>query len=122
MNTYYETCAIPKPKKTKKKILYNGYKDKPDRRCRFCGAPYAERHEIFSGANRQICIKERFQIDVCPQHHRELQDNITPWAQEQNARLRKACQKLWEEKKIKEGYPEDRVREMWIGYIGRNYL
>jgi len=50
---YYETCAVPKPKNNKKKKLYNGYKDKPIRFCAETGAPYAERHEIFGGANRQ---------------------------------------------------------------------
>ena len=55
---YYETCAIPKPGNKKKKILYNGYKNKAERVCFFCKTPNAERHEVFPGNNRQISIRE----------------------------------------------------------------
>jgi len=120
---YYEACAIPKPKDRKKKLLYNGYKDKKDRVCAYCKTPFAERHEIFSGsANRQISIREKFQIDVCPAHHKELQDNITDWAQSENRKLKKACQYKWEKKLIDAGTEPKSAREAWMILIGRNYL
>ena len=120
---YYETCAIPKPKTKKKKLLYNGYKEKGERYCAYCGAPYAERHEIFPGTgNRQISIREKFQIDVCPSHHKELQDNITDWAQSENRKLKKACQYKWENKLIDAGTEPKSAREAWMMLIGRNYL
>lgn len=43
---YYESCAFPKPKTKKKKLLENGYKNKQDRICEITGMPGAERHEI----------------------------------------------------------------------------
>lgn len=120
---YYETCAIPKPKSKKKKLLCNGYKNKAERFCRYCKKPFAERHEIFPGsANRQISIREKFQIDVCPEHHRELQDNITDWAQKENRKLKKACQYIWEKKLIDAGTAPTSAREAWMMLIGRNYL
>ena len=120
---YYDTCAFPKPKEKKKKLLCNGYKKKAERFCRYCKTPFAERHEIFSGsANRQISIREGFQIDVCNSHHRELQENITDWAQKENRKLKKACQLKWEKKLIDAGTDPKSVREAWMLLIGRNYL
>ena len=120
--SYYDTCAFPKPKSKKKKLLCNGYKDKPNRVCIFCKAPYAQRHEVFSGKNRQISIREGFQIDLCPEHHREIQDNITPWAQSMNKKLRAAFQTKWENKLIKAGTNPEQAREQWLLMIGRSYL
>lgn len=121
--SYYDTCAFPKPKDKKKKLLYNGYKTKAERVCAYCNMPHAERHEIFPGsANRQISIREKFQIDVCPQHHKELQDNITEWGQRENKKLKKACQYKWEKKLIDAGTAPERTREAWIQMIGRSYL
>lgn len=36
---YYESCAFPKPKTKKKKLLENGYKNKQDRICEITGMP-----------------------------------------------------------------------------------
>ena len=123
MNNYYDTCAFPKPRATKKKLLCNGYKDKPNRYCMYCGTAYAERHEVFPGSgNRQISIREGFQVDVCSAHHAELQNNITKWAQEENLRLRQMFQSEWENKLIDDGCSEDQARYAWIQMIGRSYL
>lgn len=47
LEDYYQSCPFPKPAPAKKKtLLYNGYKDKLERRCYYTGRPGAERHEI----------------------------------------------------------------------------
>lgn len=119
---YYRDCAFPKPQDKKKKKKMNGYKDKANRICAYTGRPYAERHEIFCGRNRQISIDEGFQIDVCPEIHKELQENITEWAQAENLRLRQKCQSEYEGALIDTGIAPDEAREDWIRLIGRSYL
>lgn len=120
--SYYDTCAFPKPRNKKKKKKVNGYKDKADRICAYTGRPFAERHEIFCGRNRQISIDNGFQIDVCPEIHAELQANITEWAQAENLRLRQKCQSEYEDKLISSGITPDKARELWLKLIGRSYL
>lgn len=119
---YYDTCAFPKPQSKEKKKKCNGYKDKADRICTYTGRPFAERHEIFCGRNRQISIDYGFQIDVCHEIHEELQANITEWAQAENLRLRQKCQKEYEDKLIDAGITLEKAREMWLKLIGRSYL
>lgn len=119
---YYDTCAFPKPQSKKKKKKCNGYKDKADRICTYTGRPFAERHEIFCGRNRQISIDYGFQIDVCHEIHEELQANITEWAQAENLRLRQKCQTEYEDKLTCAGITPEKAREMWLKLIGRSYL
>lgn len=119
---YYEKCAFPKPKSTKKKKKSNGWKDKANRFCAYCGKPYAERHEVFGGSNRQISIDNEFQVDVCRAHHEELHSNSTEWAQSENERLKKLYQQQYELKLIDEGYTDEQARRAWMLLIGRNYL
>lgn len=120
--SYYETCVFPKPQDKKKKKKVNGYKDKADRVCAYTGRPFAERHEIFCGRNRQISIDNGFQIDVCPEIHAELQENITEWAQAENLRLRQKCQSEYEDTLIGSGITPDEARKLWLKLIGRSYL
>lgn len=120
--SYYDTCAFPKPRDKKKKKKVNGYKDKADRICAYTGRPFAERHEIFCGRNRQISIDNGFQIDVCQELHAELQENITEWAQAENLRLRQKCQSEYEDTLISSGIAPDEAREDWLRLIGRSYL
>lgn len=120
--SYYDTCAFPKPQDKKKKKKVNGYKGKADRVCAYTGRPFAERHEIFCGRNRQISIDNGFQIDVCPEIHAELQANITEWAQAENLRLRQKCQWEYENNLISTGMTPDEAREDWLRLIGRSYL
>nr|DAJ94107.1 MAG TPA: Protein of unknown function (DUF968) [Caudoviricetes sp.] len=119
---YYEKCAFPKPKSKKKKKMANGWKDKANRFCAYCGKPYAERHEVFGGSNRQISIDNKFQVDVCRAHHEELHSNSTEWAQSENERLKKHYQQQYEAKLIDEGYTDEQARRAWMLLIGRNYL
>lgn len=122
LNDYYKNCPIPKPVDKPRKKKVNGYKDKAERCCYYCGTPYAERHEVFGGPNRQISIDNGFQVDLCPAHHREIQDNITEWAQKQNRIWRKAYQTKYERTLIKRGLTEEQARESFIMLIGRSYL
>lgn len=123
MKSYYENCAIPKPVNRKKKKLYNGYKDKHKRRCHYCGEVGADRHEIFGGnPNRQTSIKCGFQVDVCREHHMELEANITVWAQEQNQKWAEVYQTAYMADRQAEGETEEKALELWMKLIGRNYL
>lgn len=122
MNDYYKTCAIPKPVTKKKKKKVNGYKNKAERICYYCGTAGAERHEVFPGPNRQTSIDEGFQVDLCPDCHREMQLNITQRAQERNEFWRQKYQKKYETKLIKIGAKPSFARDLWMALIGRNYL
>ena len=122
LNDYYRTCPYPKPKTKKKKREYNGYKNKPQRRCYYTGRPGAERHEVFGGPNRQTSIREGFQIDLCPELHRELHANQTEWAKRENLYWRQKYQKECEEKLMATGLAPDQARECWMSLIGKNFL
>ena len=120
MNTYYLNCPFPKPINKKKKKNANGYKH--NRCCYYCGTYGAERHEVYGGPNRQISIDNGFQVDLCMNCHREIQDNITEWAQKQNRIWRKFFQIKYERELMREGLSPERAREAWISLIGRSYL
>ena len=122
MNDYYNTCPIPKPIDRKKKKKVNGYKDKHKRICYHCHTVGADRHEVFGASNRQISIDNGFQVDLCRNCHKEIQDNITPWAQEQNIFWKQKYQKEYEQKLIERGMSPKHARAFWICLIGRNYL
>lgn len=121
-NDYYYTCPFPKPGKPKKKKPQNGYKDKPNRRCWYCGRDYAERHEVFGGPFREISIELGFQVDVCPEHHRMLHSSADTWAKVENRKWAMYYQQKWEEEQIAEGKDPETVRATWIVMMGRNYL
>lgn len=122
MNDYYKTCPIPKPIDRKKKKKVNGYKDKHKRICYYCHTTGADRHEVFGASNRQISIDNGFQVDLCRKCHKEIQDNITQWAQEQNEFWKQKYQKEYEQKLIERGMSPKHARKFWICLIGRNYL
>lgn len=122
IDSYYRNCAYPKPGKAKKKILHNGYKDKPQRRCWYTGAPGAERHEIFNGPNRQTSIELGFQVDVCPEIHARLHASADPWAKVENKKWRMYFQAKHEEELIASGMTAEEAREEWMQLIGKNYL
>ncbi len=123
LDDYYQNCPFPKPpKEKKKKLLENGWKDKPNRRCWYTGKPGAERHEVFPGISRQISIELGFQVDVSPEYHRRLHANADHWAQVENQKWRMFYQHKWEEEQIGAGTDPDEARERWILMMGRNYL
>lgn len=122
LDNYYKNCAYPKPVDKKKKKKKNGWKNKKNRICAYCGERFAERHEVFWGSNRQTSIDLGFQVDVCRAHHEELHQNSTAWAKSENLRLRQHFQREYEEKLILNGISEEQARKIWIAMIGRNYL
>ena len=122
LDEYYRSCAYPKPKQTKPKKKQNGWKDKPQRRCWYTGAPGAERHEIFGGPNRQTSIELGFQVDVCPEIHARLHANADDWARIENLKWSMYYQHIYEESMQRMGMTQEEAREKWMHMIGRNYL
>ena len=121
--SYYNTCTIPKPATAKKTKLANGFKSKPARICHYCGTAGAERHEVYGGnPNRQTSIKHGFQVDLCPDCHREMEANITDQAKERNEYWQKYYQNKYESKLIDTGVSRHQARELWMLLISRNYL
>lgn len=119
----YSNCLIPKPVIKKKSLSFNGFKRKSDRICHYCGTPGAERHEVYGGnPNRQTSIKHGFQVDLCPDCHREMEENITDRAQERNEYWQKYYQNKYESKLITTGISREQARELWMLLIGRNYI
>lgn len=120
---YYDYAAAQMARAARKKKRYNGYKDKADRICFYSGLPYAERHEIFGGnPKRQISIRHGFQVDLCPAKHRELHENITAWAKEENRKWREVYERLYIEAVTAEGASEEEALQAWMALIGRNYI
>ncbi len=116
----YGFAQIARAAKEQKK--YNGYKDKSDRYCFYTGLPYAERHEVFGGSNRRISIRCGFQVDLSPALHRELQENITVRAKEENQKWREVYERLYIDEVVAEGASEDEALRAWMQLIGRNYI
>lgn len=122
LDEYYQGCPFPKPAKRKKKrILHNGYKGKPQRRCHYTGRPGADRHEIWGGPLRQTSIREGFQVDLCPELHREFHSH-TEWAKKEEMKWRQHFQAEYERKLIESGIKPEHAREIWMQLIGHNYL
>lgn len=120
---YYCYAAEQMERASREKKKYNGYKDKPERICFYTGRPYAERHEVFPGRpNRQISIEYGFQVDICPEKHRELQDNITPWAKAENQKWRATYERAYIDRLMDEGEREEDALQSWMRLIGRNYI
>lgn len=119
---YYDYAAAQMARAAREKKRYNGYKDKADRICFYTGLPYSERHEIFGGANRQISIRHGFQVDLSPVLHRELHENITPWAKEENRKWRETYERLYIDAVTAEGASEAEALQAWMALIGRNYI
>lgn len=117
----YAYCMMEIAKTRKQK--YNGYKDKPERLCFYTDICGAERHEVFSGnPNRATSIKFGFQVDLSPDKHQELQANITPWAQRENAKWRAAYQRVYMDGREGEGMSEKEALQDWMHLIGKNYI
>ena len=120
--SYYSECAFPKPKTPKRKKEYNGYKNKAERTCAYTGTGHAERHELFGGPNRQTSTREGLQIDLSPEKHRQLQYNITDWAQSENKRLKAEAHTRWMNEYMEtEDVNEEVALRQWMIMIGRNY-
>lgn len=118
----FEFNPVPKPVTPKKKKQYNGYKDKPNRKCYYTGEYGAERHEVYGGPNRQSSITYGFQVDLCKQVHARFHD---PQTEEDFTRInfwKEKCQRDFEKKLIDKGFNADGARKFFISIIGKNYL
>ena len=122
MKDYYKTCAVPKPKDKPKKKLTNGYKDKPNRYCIFTGEPYAERHEIFGGPNRQNSMKYGLQVDLCHEIHERVTNPRTEKDLKLVQKLKVYGQKKFERERRAEGYTKEQARQYFMEVFGKNYL
>lgn len=122
MAEYYASCAFPKPGSQKKKKLQNGYKDKYNRVCAYCGERCAERHEVFGASNRQFSIANGLQVDVCNEHHRLLHENFTDWAKTENRRLKRKFQLQYMRRCMNEGMTGGQALNDWMLNAGRNYV
>lgn len=116
-------AAVPKPTRSKKKRLVNGYKSKPSRTCFYCSTGSAERHEVFGGSNRQTSIKEGFQVDLCSGCHRAIHESVDEMWKGRRLSFQRYYQKLHESRLISElGISKDDARSRWIKLMGRSYL
>ena len=122
--SYYDSCPFPKPVDRKKKKKTNGYKNKYKRICYYCKTGGAQRHEVYAGANRQICIDNGFQADLCIKCHDEMQHTRTDRGKERDLYWKQHYQKEWEEKMTKQGFTREQARAAWLDprFIGRSYL
>ncbi len=113
---------VPKPPVKKKRKLYNGYKDKPNRYCCYTGEPGAERHEVFGGPNREISIRYGFQLDLSPEIHRRFHNPETVEDCDRILFWREHFQKRFEREMVESGMMPQSAREAWIMLIGKNYV
>lgn len=113
---------VPKPEKKKKKKLYNGYKDKPERVCEVTGASYAQRHEIFGAANRQKSIAYGLQVDLCHAEHERVTNPRTKEDKEKVQSLKERGQQKFEDMLREKGFTDVQARKTFMQEFGRNYL
>ena len=112
---------IPKPKTKSRKKLYNGWKDKPQRMCYYCGTYGADRHEVYGGPNRQKSIEMGFQVDLCRKCHNAIHAAATPLWQERRSCWQRYYQQEFEDKLIASGITPAQARTTWMNMIGKNY-
>lgn len=141
MSDYYNKGAMfPKPGNNRKKKKVNGYKEKANRHCYYTGMAYAERHELFGGANRQNSIDHGLQVDLHPAIHalfhgqvdeKQLKELRVPgmfpepleWAKGEIRMLRRDAQRKWEVRIcIEKGINVLQARAAWMQLIGVNCL
>ena len=113
---------VPKPKPRRKKKLYNGWKDRPQRMCYYCGTYGADRHEVYGGPSRQKSIQMGFQVDLCRKCHSAIHAAVTPLWQERKQYWQRYYQKEFEDKLIASGITPEQARSTWMNMIGKNYL
>jgi hypothetical protein len=114
---------VPKPAADKpKKRKQNGYKGKNTRYCFYTGEPGAERHEIYGGPNRQTSVDHGFQVDLCPEIHRQFHDPQTDLDFERIIFWKKHYQRIYEEEQIEAGKTPEQARIEWMDLIGKSYL
>lgn len=112
---------VPKPGNKKKKKKTNGWKNKAERMCYYCGTYGAERHEVYGGANRQNSINLGFQVDLCTKCHAAWHDQEEPLWIQRKKEWQEHFQKLYEGKLIESEVSREQARFLWMTIIGKNY-
>lgn len=80
--------------------------------CDICGRPYAHLHEVYFGKNRQISIREGFQVRLCEYHHEDHRAGV-----HHNKALDDHYKQITQAK-----YEETHTREEFRKLIGKSYL
>ena len=120
---YYEYGLQQMERAEREPRKYNGYKDKSERICFYTGMNYADRHEVFYGnPDREISMAHGFQVDLCAEKHRELHENCTPWAKEENAKWKYVYERLYLDKLIGQDITEKMALRYWMNLIRWNYI
>ncbi len=119
---YYNTCAFPKPRNTKKKQPANGWKDKPKRVCEVCGEYGAERHEIFGGPNRRNSIEDGLQMDLCQYHHRLWHEDTSRDVKRWRDGIQRKAQRTYEQRMMDAGMDDRKARLSFMRRYGFNLL
>lgn len=85
-----------------------------EKECYFCKKIYGlERHHVFEGRNRQRSEADGCWVYLCAEHHRFGKYSVHGNT-EVNLKLKKICQKAWEQK--------NGPREAFIKRFGRTWL
>lgn len=112
---------VPKPGNKKKKKKVNGWKNKAERMCYYCGTYGAERHEVYGASNRQWSIDHGFQLDLCSKCHRAIHNQTNDLWKERARYWKAKFQHEYEQKQISSGKSPEQTRSEWMKNIGRNY-
>ena len=99
----YKTNKLKKLERERYSILTTRLKH-----CFICNKTPADIHEIYSGGNRKMSMKNGFCIPLCREHHQfATLDSLF------NLRLKQLCQSEYE---------KTHTREEFIKLVGKNYL
>lgn len=98
-----KTYKLQKLEKNRYSILTNDIEH-----CYICGSPFVDIHEIYSGGNRKVSMKNGFCVGLCRKHHEFVTTNA-----DGGNYLKQKCQHEFE---------KTHTREEFIKLIGRNYL
>lgn len=98
-----KTNKLAKLERNRKSILTDDL-DK----CFVCWQSPVDMHEIYSGSNRQVSMKNDFCVPLCRYHHSRIPKDVGL-----NIKLKQMCQQKYE---------ETHTREEFMALIGKNYL
>lgn len=98
-----KTNKLRNLERNRKSILTNNFE-----KCFICGGTASELHEIFSGGSRKASMMHDFVIPICRKCHNVITINY-----QLNLRLKKLCQKKFE---------ENGTREQFLSIIHKSYL
>lgn len=113
---------IPKPGKTRGRKAKNNPVPTDNALCAMCGQySICDTHEIYGGINRQISIKNKYQVKICRKCHIQVTNNDASTLRRQ-ALWKRFAQKDQEREWVRNGMTPEEARAEWMKVIGRNYL